>query len=106
MILASSASVGTSPVKQPPRASRCRRNSVRALHPFPMQKPRWQPRSLRRLALHEMAGLEGASRRARMMRAARTAVWNVTHHRWWALALLLPALGFAYLPLTSIAVGP
>ena len=70
-----------------------------------MRWPPWQPRSLRRLALHEKANLEDAPRRTRVGRLIRSCGWNVTHHRDWALLLVVPSIGFAFVP-TGLSLNP
>ena len=70
-----------------------------------MRWPPWQPRSLRRLALREKAHLEDATRRTRVGRLIRSCWWNVTHHRGWALLLVVPSIGLAFVP-SGLSLNP
>ena len=70
-----------------------------------MQWPPWHPRSLRRVALREKAKLEGAPRRTRAARGLRVCAWNLSHHRGWALLLVVPAIGVAFLPI-GLSLNP
>jgi hypothetical protein len=67
-----------------------------------MRWPPWQPRSLRRLAVSEKAKLErasGGTRAGHARQSLRLCAWNLTHHSGWALLLIVPSLGVAFLPI-------
>ena len=70
-----------------------------------MRWPKWQPRSLRRLACRRQAEAEGLARGGRAWRRLRRWGWNVRHHRLWSLCLVVPAFLIAFIP-WSVSLWP